>query len=413
MRKLSALFVPLFCVAVSAPLASAQSPWRMFAPVDRVESAPEGDYSLKEESGPWMIMAATFSGPGAEEQAHELVIELRRDQNLKAYLHSMTFDHSSDERLGRGIDRYGSPTRMRYQMGEKSEEIAVLVGDFPTIDDPDAQKMLDAIKQMRPQALSRDYNQTSQNLARTREFITRMQGGHDAPPMSKAFFTRNPILPAEYFKPKGVDPFVAKMNTGVEHSLLDCPKKYTVKIASFQGKVELQGAFSSGSSSSNSKSRRNDVDPLIEAAENAHDITVFLRKKGWEAYEFHDRTESYVTVGAYDTVATRAADGSVQPIREIDIILRTFGAAYKTPDALTVNQQLPEVDRVRKQQVVQQFNNLFSNQHGQIATGLQPKYIEIRTANNKPSRFIPLNINPEVVEAPKRSVTSVYAWGNK
>ena len=45
----------------------------------------------------------------------------------------------------------------------------------------------------------------------------------EARPMGQAFFTRNPLLPREYFVPKGVDPFVAKMNEGVEHSLLDCP----------------------------------------------------------------------------------------------------------------------------------------------------------------------------------------------
>ncbi|WP_425401041.1 hypothetical protein [Aeoliella sp.] len=390
---------------IAASSALADPVWRMFMPTDRVESRVDADYTLGESRGPWMVMAATFSGIGAEEQARELVLELRKDFNLEAYHHSMTFDHSTDERLGRGLDRYGAPIRRRYQNGEQSHEHAVMVGNFPTINDPSAQDLLEKIKKLRPKALERGYNDTSQNLAAEREYLTRLTGGHDGPPMAKAFLTRNPLMPEEYFKPRGVDPFVTKMNAGVEHSLLDCPERYTVKIATFQGKAVLQGAFSSASQSRH-RTRENDVDPLVEAAENAHRITVFLRARGWEAYEFHDRTESYVTIGSFDKVANRLADGQLRPTRDVDIILKTFGAAYQTPTALSVGENVPLQDRMRAEEVKRKFNNLFSNQHGQVANGLEPKYIEYDK-----NKFVPLDINPEVIEAPKKSVTSVYAWG--
>lgn len=400
MRK-SLTFAVVGATLLLGGAASAEPVWRMFAPVDKVEARPDAEYLVSEDNGPWMVMAATFSGEGAEGQARELALELRKDFNLPAFHHSMTFDHTTDERLGRGIDRYGAPLRMRYQNGERSQEYAVLVGNFPTIDDPAAQDLLDDIKKLRPKSLSRDYNETAQNLAVEREYLTRLRGGHGAPPMSKAFLTRNPLLPEEYFKPKGVDPFVAKMNSGGEYSLLDCPKRYTVKIATFKGKTILTGSFSG----SKAASKEPDADPLMEAAENAHHITVFLRAKGWEAYEFHDRTESYVAVGSFDKVANQVPGGGVKPIREVDIIMRTFGAAYQTPAALNVNDQLPMVDRMRAQEVVREFNNRFSNSHGQIASGLQPKYIQLSEKD-----FVPLDINPEVIEAPKRSVTSAYAW---
>jgi len=35
-----------------------------------------------------------------------------------------------------------------------------------------------------------------------------------------------------------------------------------------------------------------------------------LREKGWEAYEFHDRYESYVAIGSFDQGET-LADGRV------------------------------------------------------------------------------------------------------
>ena len=39
---------------------------------------------------------------------------------------------------------------------------------------------------------------------------------------------------------------------------------------------------------------------LEEAAENAHILTESLRQQGYEAYEFHDRDQSIVTVGSFD-----------------------------------------------------------------------------------------------------------------
>lgn len=381
--------------------------WRMLTPVDKVEASPSGEYTLTQENGPWLVMAATFSGDEGEEQARELVLELRQHYNLSAYFHGMTFDHSADgERLGRGLDQYGATSRMRYQSGDRSQEYAVLVGNFASIDDPEAQRMLDRIKTLRPKALSGDLRESSQNLAQEREYLARLQGTKGAPPMHKAFLTRNPTLPAEYFKPKGVDPFVAKMNSGVQYSLLDCKGKYTVQIATFRGKAILQGAMTSGNKT-RGKKKKAEVDPLVVAAENAHDLTQFLRAKGWEAFEFHDRTESYVTVGSYDEVVEMTAQGP-QPTREIQIIMHTFGAAYQTPAALDVNKPLPLEDSFRAERVKQQFNNLFSSEHGQIAQGLQPKYI-----SPVPGKFVPLDVNPEVIEAPKRSVTSAYAWQRK
>ena len=52
-------------------------------------------------------------------------------------------------------------------------------------------------------------------------------------PMANAFVANNPLLPNEYFVPKGIDKFVVDMNKDVPHSLLACRGKYTVKVATF------------------------------------------------------------------------------------------------------------------------------------------------------------------------------------
>ena len=46
-------------------------------PRKRVAADPNGDYSLAEKNGPWLIMAMSFNGEGGETEARELVTELR------------------------------------------------------------------------------------------------------------------------------------------------------------------------------------------------------------------------------------------------------------------------------------------------------------------------------------------------
>ncbi len=118
-------------------------------------------------------------------------------------------------------------------------------------------------------------------------------------PMGIAFITRNPLLPDDYFQ-LAVDDFVVKLNENAEFSLLKCPKRYTVRVATFNGRVvtELAG----GSLAPKSKDSDEITDTLDKAAESAHALASALRKKGVEAYEFHDRNASYVCIGSFDTL---------------------------------------------------------------------------------------------------------------
>ena len=134
--------------------------------------------------------------------------------------------------------------RRRFRRGNEVRELAVLVGDFTSIDDPQAQQTLERIKSLQPDALNVDADQTAQSMAEVRRWqeavLEKLGKSQKRGPMGQAFFTRNPLLPREYFVPKGVDPFVAKMNAGVEHSLLECPGKFTIQVATFRGKTILQ-----------------------------------------------------------------------------------------------------------------------------------------------------------------------------
>ena len=129
MRKSArrAFSVALFIMLVTALThqANGEPLWRQLTPRPKVDADPGRDYGLTESNGPWLILAATFSGEGAEQQARDLVHEFRADHSLPAYLHRMTFDLAAGAPM-RGRDRTGRPKRAKYQRGDAVTEFAVL-----------------------------------------------------------------------------------------------------------------------------------------------------------------------------------------------------------------------------------------------------------------------------------------------
>ena len=185
--------------------------------------------------------------------------------------------------------------------------------------------------------------------------------------MRNAFITTNPLLPKEYFAPKGIDKLVLDMNTDVKHSLLNCPGKYTVRIASFSGYVVLdQKKISSIERGEEVGSR------LAKAAEQANKLCEYLRKRGVEAYEFHDRYESYVTIGSFASVGSPRADGKIEINPQIHAIMNEYRGRESSKAAQIAG--------------------------GQTAAGLQPRRIN----------GVTLDVQPMPVEVPKRSISSDY-----
>ncbi len=305
--------------------ADAASPWANLLMSSRVDADPQRQYQLTEDNGPWMIMACSFSGEGAAEQARELALELRKRYKLPAYTHPMRFDFGDAQ--GRGIDQFGAPLKLRYKRGSELQEYAVLVGNYQAVDDPDAQKTLAKLKYSTPKCLELDEGRkTHQSLAALRIIHKHMLAAgsrkKEKGPMGHAFVTTNPKLPKDYFSAPGVDSLVLKMNDGIRYSLLDCPGKYTVQVRNFKGAAVLnQGdirAIEDG------KPMRSSLD---EAGDKATDLVEALRIKGYEAYVFHDRYASIVTVGSFDSVGAKDADGQIVAIDPaVRDTMRFFGA---------------------------------------------------------------------------------------
>lgn len=330
----------LTVLALAAQPAAAQRPWQNMQLFKRIEVDPNNSFPLHDQHGPWMIMCITFRGEQAETQARELVHELRSMHKLNAYTHRQNWDFTQGT-IGRGVDRYGNPKKMKYQV-DKVDEVAVLVGDYPAIDDPLAKKTLEKLKHMTPDCLNvekinreneqrekqgvKEKKTISVPLAQFRQTIYEMlPDGHQNKtkgPMAHAFITGNPAIPKEYFAPKGIDKLVYEMNKPLPHSLLNCAGRYTVKVATFTGKVVIDPEMIKDIESGKKASPGG----LAEAAEKAHLMCEALRAKGYDAYEFHDRHASIVTVGSFNSVGTPRADGKTEIEPQIHQLINTFSA---------------------------------------------------------------------------------------
>jgi hypothetical protein len=138
--------------------------------------------------------------------------------------------------------------------------------------------------------------------------------------MGAAFITRNPLLPEEYFHAKGLDPFLVEINEPLEFSLLNNPGTYTVRIATFRGVDTMKPAeFERLTTDSRTNSK------LDVAAIKATKLCAALRSRGVEAYEFHDRTESIVTVGSFQDYGSPRSDGKTEINPAMHRIMQEYG----------------------------------------------------------------------------------------
>jgi hypothetical protein len=336
------VFAAALCAGLCAGTAFGQGGWLPAAWFSQAEVDAKQMFPLAEKDGPWLVLATTFRGEGAREDARRLVQELRARHRLQAYTHEKSFDYTGTQK-GVGFNPDGSPKTMKYANAAQVLEVAVLVGDFATCEDPRGQKVLQRIKALQPEALAGDGG-------KSRAFSDfRSMAGLDKAkkgPMHLAFMIPNPLLPEDYFNRHEVDAFVQEMNADVTHSLLDCPARYSVRVATFTGSgmigqaAEADPAATSGGlvdvsklvgalrgqgwqepklQSLQSESR------LVEAADKAHRLTVALRRQGFQAWEFHDRESSVVCVGSINQLAVPQADGKAVVNPEITKIVAALG----------------------------------------------------------------------------------------
>ena len=265
-------------------------------------------FPLKPEHGPWLVFAMSFDGHNSKSQAEQLVTELRRDYKLQAYCMSKKLDLTQPI-FGAGFDANGNNRKMKFRDKKVIDGYAVLVGDFDSVDSAAISETLLTVKKITSKML-----QSSALAQRDLE-------------KPNAFTTRNPLLPEEFYRTPEVDQFVKKLNEERAHSefnLLVCPGKFTVRVAMFSGEERAIGGW--GGSGSHQDIDEQKVSQLEIAAEKAAMAAKALRKAGYEAYQFHDRTQSFVTVGSFNELGKADARNRVIYDPGIQEIVARFGA---------------------------------------------------------------------------------------
>lgn len=264
-----------------------------------IENVRGKSYELTQKHGPWMIMVTSFrnvrdesmkkDGLTAEQAAAELVFELR-EKGIPAYSYAQDAvkgEIKTHDRLGRDDRRIYAAQR---------DMICVLAGNYSTIDDSVGQKTLKYIKKFHPKFLQE---------AKSGAIVRSDARG----PLSLAFMTINPLIDPKDVVQQTVDKETKALNSGVMYPLIKNPHKYTVQVATFAGKslTAKQSMIQGREGLLQSRLGGEYQFDLNLAGEEANQLAAFLRRNGPkgstalnEAYVYHDKFQSIVTIGGFD-----------------------------------------------------------------------------------------------------------------
>ncbi len=308
----------------------------------------KADLELKDESGPYLILATVLSGEDGQQKAIALAKELRETLGVQAYVHKKVFDTTTPSPPATYHlpgDEKPIQLRVRARNPSREENYAVLVGDFTEIDSPIIQSVLKKIKSAKPQVLAQADATTGEGqsvdsatkISQHRSTIWKLTNRKEIQqrgPMGAALITRNPLLPDEFFQLTPRDDkelkFVIDLNRDkkIEHSVLDCPGRYTVRVASFYGR-SANDVGSGGKLSTEGEAS----DLLVHAALQSHKMTQALRKKGVEAFEYHDIYGSYVMIGSFDSLGESLSNGEFRYSPDILQVLEQY-CGFQTLDKM-------------------------------------------------------------------------------
>jgi hypothetical protein len=257
-------------------------------PLIHLPDGPVEPYLLTREQGPFMVTAKTFRGPDAERCALALVLELRRDYGLPAYiLRIKDFPNRSNIRnVPPTAPSYVRTSQLTEPEKVRSyDEATVLVGNAKTLAESEALWL--RVKKIKPKCLNE---------------IPNMWGHRDG--LSKALRTTNPYVPAQDIFPgrSKKDELVARMNGG-PRSIFNCPGRYVLQIAEFGGRSVYNPDPKDPRLFDYNWLR---TSPLVRAADDAERLAEALGKDpdiqrtGYQPYVYHSRTSSKVVMGSFN-----------------------------------------------------------------------------------------------------------------
>ncbi len=335
-RPLWTILLVLVAMAVGSAPAGAQGRTLLKRMFQRDVSSELNDvrYELSVEDGPWLILGTTFVGNNAKQRAEKSAQQIRRELRLPAYIYHEKFDFR-----GRVPGGSSNSRPMRFANAYEYEAYAVLIGEYTSVNDGNVESDLKRIKPMQLDVYKnvenvRDELNTDSPATTIKAFsqhLFRKRKGRNKGAMANAFVTRNPMLPEEYFSTPEVDSFVRQLNENREfgdYNLLHCDGKYTVTVCTFEG----LGTIVDGRQEKEFVPSEKRMDKF---AADARKMTLALRKDGVEAYQFHDRYRSIVTVGSFDSLGRDLPGGGFEYHPEIRRLMQKY-SAFNSQVARTV-----------------------------------------------------------------------------
>jgi hypothetical protein len=351
-------------VPIAAVILMAQTP---------TAEEPTIKYPLTNREGPWLIHVASFRGDQSLEFAHRLAEEVRTKHRLLSFIYSMNEEDAKRDREQLkqyqmqviGTDKVAeSNERQKLKTVRIVKEYSVFVGNYPDMEK--AREQAEVIKAFPPPTSIPEYGlslfnesnatakadpQSSEiaNLFKlkttTRSEDRKLLSAKQGNPFRQAFVVRNPYLakskvPTVVNKqaPVPMDPTWPGLNEKEKYSIFTCPKPWTLVVAKFAPPTDVQ-ASPTGSvvQAGVGVPAQNLGKGLEAAAETARQVADLLRDggKGYDAYVFHTRQYSLVTVGAFD--------GRYDPkMEQAWTILKDFAESQQTgPFSLLLKMPLP------------------------------------------------------------------------
>jgi hypothetical protein len=297
------IWAPVLCLALAAV-------GLVYAvPPPQVDADPNREYPVGPEAGPWMICAAHFNGPTAPQLAHQMVLLIRSQYHMPAYV----FNYADEERrqqralLEQQAPAFISPPAApgevvvpvphHHLTVRVEEQCAVLIGGYP--DETTAHAALVAVKKLDPPKLV-----VPEGAPPPFDIVVDQNGkpSYLNPFNAQSMVTRNPSIRRDthVMQPKD-DPFLKTLNADEDYSMLRCPGKWTLAVKEYLGASAVENkptGLGPVQSFFGGKSKMGES--LALAANNAHELAKTLTQLKFDAYVLHTRTSSVVSIGAFN-----------------------------------------------------------------------------------------------------------------
>jgi hypothetical protein len=262
------------------------------------------DIAVTPQAGPWLICAASYTGPNAPYLARQLALQVRERHRLNAYV----FNHADAERrrLRAEYERMQAlhpDVPMRRRTVRLEEQCAVLLGGYK--DDVAAAAALKKVRALPLPDLklpdgkpAYDYMLMTVPDAQKKQMTLQRAPVN---PFTTAFAIRNPTVPHQQEQVK-FDPLWSKLNAYEDYSLLKCRRRYTLVVKEYIGNTVVQPNSGARGLMDMLGLGNKLGSGLSGAGKQAHALAEFLRKPelGFKAYVLHTRGNSIVTVGEFD-----------------------------------------------------------------------------------------------------------------